>query len=199
MRVRVRERLGFHQYATLLELRDNFVIRVAYTEATDDRDLGIEFPVHIDGLEKCQAMMLHGREVIGAERWRHVHHAAAILRGDKILGHDDLVVPLGWIGDPIEWALIPKAEKIGALHVTDYGPAFAEYSLHASGRQDQTLRATLDFDVIKIGANGKRDVGDQCPWRRGPDHDFAAVRQWQSDIDTRIRLVIVAERHFVAR
>ena len=97
----MRERLGFYEHAAVFQFGDNSVIRLPDALAPDHWDLRIELTVAVHGLQKRQTMVLHGREVVGAERRRHVHHTATVFRRHEGLGNHDLVMAFVRISHPV--------------------------------------------------------------------------------------------------
>ena len=212
MRIRVREGSRFPQHVAFAQHVDDAGIGLLHEHAAHLRHVVGELAARRDRLQEGEPMTLTGRVVVGTERRRHVHHAAAVFRAHEIFRHDHFMTTFIGIRHPVERSAIALARQFRAghlsAHVPAVGPVGTQHSRHPClGQNDRPLGARLlaQLHVRERGIHRQRGVRHQRP-RRGRPHQNATtlrrrvallVEQIERHVHTRVFDVVVPLRHFV--
>ncbi len=199
-RICVKDRLGFVEQTSRLEVVDDQRVGLLDVETGELLDVRQELPVQSHGVCERDALLLAELEVVDAVQGRCMHHARAFFRGDEI--RIDYVVSPPLLGDGVgKERLVVQTHEFAAFHRLDHCVLAVKHRQARLG-QDQVLVALFDLDVRDVLVDGQRYVAGQRPGRGRPGEDrgVAVVLQPEPDEDARVgNVVLIAQCQLVAR
>ena len=159
--------LDAEQKAAGLEVGGDGRVCVLDEDAGPRRHLGDELALGVHGVDDRQVVLEADAHVLLAEGGGDVDDAGAVGGGD-VVAADHEVRPLVRLHEA-EGRLVLKAQQLGAGELALDDGLLAEDLLDQLAREDEALAAAQDERVGDLRMDGRGDVADQRPRRRGPD------------------------------
>ena len=189
------------QQPALLEIACDRLVGILEPQPADQRKIGLEMAVALDGVEYGHALGRGHPEVVGAEGGGFVGDAGTVVGGDEI-GRDHAPGPvgLGMIGETVVGRLVPPAnERIGTKGFQNFGP-LAQGGVHAGLGHDidrPVLAAGLGIFDARPDRQGH--VGRHGPGRGRPGQkcDVRLVFEEELHRDRRVLHFLVAQADLV--
>ncbi len=181
----------------LLEVGDDFGVRVLDEPSGPRRHLAREVPRLVDRLEQREPLGLAGVVVVLAERGGHVHDAGAVLERDEI-GADD-AEGARRVLEEREARLVALADELAPLDRAEDLLVAVEHAGERLGEYER-LPLVSDAHVVVLRPHREGDVRNERPRCRRPHEEIRVLSlDLELDVDRGVLRVGVPLRDLVAR